>query len=74
MTDTTSKRSGVEAWVRQREKINRTTGSTSYAEIFKYNWHDGKQVVQGQIERSDFEDAAASSRFLVGCGEGGLGY
>ena len=40
--ETTSKRSGVEAWVRLRERVSKTTGATSYAEIFKYNWHGGK--------------------------------
>ena len=40
--ETTSKRSGVEAWVRLRERFNKTTGATSYAETFKYNWHGGK--------------------------------
>ena len=40
--ETTSKRSGVEAWVRPRERFSKTTGATSHAEIFKYNWHDGK--------------------------------
>ena len=40
--ETTTKRSGVEAWVRLRERFSKTTGATSYAEIFKYNWHGGK--------------------------------
>ena len=39
---TTSKRSGVEAWARLRERFSKTTGATSYAEIFKYSWHGGK--------------------------------
>ena len=39
--ETTSKRSGVEAWVRLRERFSKTTGATSSAGIFKYNWHGG---------------------------------
>ncbi len=40
--ETTTNRSGVEAWVRLRERFSETTGETSYAEIFKYKWHGGK--------------------------------
>ena len=31
-------RNGAEAWVRLRERFGRTTGATSYAEIFKFTW------------------------------------
>ena len=31
-------RNGAEAWVKLRERFGKTTGATSYAEIFKYNW------------------------------------
>ena len=30
-------RNGAEAWVKLRERFGKTTGATSYAEIFKYN-------------------------------------
>ena len=36
--ETAVSRNGLEAWVRLRERFGKTTGATSYAEIFKYNW------------------------------------
>jgi hypothetical protein len=44
VTETTTKRSGVEAWVRLSERFSKTTGATSYAEILKYKWHGDKSL------------------------------
>ena len=34
-------RNGVEAWVRLRERFGKTTGATTYVEMFKFNWTGG---------------------------------
>ena len=40
--ETMSTRNGAEAWARLRERCSKTTGATSYAEIFKHNWTSSK--------------------------------
>ena len=34
-------RNSVEAWVRLRERFGKTTGATTYVEIFRFNWTGG---------------------------------
>ena len=36
--ETMNTRNGAEAWTRLQERYSKTTGATSYAEIFTYNW------------------------------------
>ncbi len=66
-------RSGVEAWVRLRERFSKTTGATSYAVIFKYNWASNKSF-EDKCRKIGCEDDSVAGGFFVGFGKGGCGH